>query len=180
MHLKRSFQVIVPLIISSMLMLAACTESESTPVSASTESKVCPESAQQFWKKFRAAVLKDDMNALADMTQFPLEVGGDMDNNPKKFVYRKNFNKHFSYLLSLDMHGNEYDPNPKPIPATMKDFAKAVTDVSLLCRPSNRQLNVGTWTFLSKPDGWRLMFVNSNEFMRAETEEPLHTTSPKE
>lgn len=144
-------------------------------LTACTEANSCPDSAQQFWAKFRAAVLKDDFDALAAMTHFPLEVSGDADNSPKKYVYRKNFSKHFSYLLNLDMDGNEYEPNPKPIPATMKEFARAVTRVPR-CGGDGDYFYLGTLVFLLKPDGWRLVDVNSNDFISIKTEEPLHTT----
>ena len=176
-NMQRTFQIIVPLILSSLFLLAACTEPVSTPVSTATESKVCPESAQQFWKKFRSAVLKEDMNALADMTQFPLEVGGDMDNNPKKFVYRKNFNKHFTQLLSYELNSDYLPITPRP--ASMKELARAVTEPPS-CGKRGDYFYLGTFVFLLNPEGWRLVKVHSNEFMYAETEEPLHTTPPKE
>ena len=179
MHLKRTFQIIVLLIISSVFLLAACTEPVSTPVSTSTESKVCPESAQQFWKKFRSAVLKEDMNALADMTHFPLEVYTSTESFSERSLYRNNFNKHFTYLLNLGLGGHEFDPYPKPIPASMKEFARAVSKLEE-CVDGGTRFQLGMWMFQLYPEGFRFTAVAPNDFQPAVAEKPLHTTSPKE
>lgn len=144
-------------------------------LTACTDANSCPDSAQQFWTKFRVAVLKDDFDTLAGMTHFPLEVRGDADNNPTKFIYRKNFNKHFSYLLNLDLGRNEYEPNPKPIPATMKEFARVVTRLPG-CNEDGDYFRMGKMVFLLKPEGWRFIAFYSTDFISIKTEEPLHTT----
>lgn len=162
--------------------LTACTDPATAPTATPSASATknstansCPDSAQQFWTKFRAAVLKDDFDALAAMTHFPLEVSGDEDDNPKKFIYRKNFKKHFTYLLNLNLHGGEYDPKPKPIPTTMKEFVRAVAKLPR-CGGDGDYFYLGSMVFLLNPEGWRLVKVSSNEFISVETEEPLHTT----
>lgn len=144
-------------------------------LTACTDANSCPDSAQQFWTKFRAAVLKDDFEALAAMTHFPLEVIGDADDRPTKFIYRKNFKKHFSYLLNLNLGRNEYEPNPKPNPATMKEFARAVTKPPR-CREDGDYFRMGKMMFHLRPEGWHLEIFYSTDFIAIETEEPLHTT----
>lgn len=174
----------IPKLIAVLLLatLTACTDPASAPASSASTSadtyysmKPCPESAQQFWTKFRAAVLKDDFDAAAAMTHFPLEVIGDADDRPTKFIHRKNFNKHFAYLLNLDLGGNQYEPNPKPMPKTMKEFTKAVTKPPE-CGGNGSQFRMGKLAFLLEPEGWRLTTFYSTDFIATETEEPLHTT----
>lgn len=142
-------------------------------LTACTDANSCPDSAQQFWTKFRAAVLKDDFDALAAMTHFPLEVSGDADNSPKKFVYRKNFNKHLTTFLSYELTSNPESLRPKP--ASMKELVRVVTKLTD-CREDGDYAYLGRLVFLLKPEGWRLIAVYSNEFISTKTEEPLHTT----
>lgn len=145
--------------------LAGCTD----PAAA----KACPDSAQQFWTKFRAAVLKDDFEALAAMTHFPLKVEGDDDDSPKKFIYRKNFNKHFTTLLSYEL-GGDYE-SIRPRPASTKELVRAVVKPSE-CNEDGDRIYFGKLVFHLRPEGWRLATFFSNEFIVAETDEPLHVT----
>lgn len=163
-----------------LAILTACTDPATAPAATPSASATknstansCPDSAQQFWTKFRAAVLQDDFDAVAAMTFFPLEVKGDADDNPTKFIYRKNFNKHFTTLLSHELDGDHESIRPRP--ASMKELVRAVTKLSK-CGGNGSQFSLGSLGFLLKPEGWRFDIVYSNDFIVAETEEPLHVT----
>ena len=126
----------------------------------------CPQSAQVFWQKFRAAVVSGDLNAVAEMTRFPLEIQNDMDHNYKKTVSRQEFVQRFTRLLNIEELD---DPSPTPTaPASLLSMKKVVdTTVKLhasLCSSSGRQFSVGNWTFLLDQEGWRFVIAHSNEF----------------
>lgn len=161
-----------------LAVLAGCNDPASTPASSASaladtyySMKPCPESAQQFWTKFRAAVLKDDFDALASMTHFPLEVRSDY--GAQKFIYRKNFNKHFATLLSYEL-GGDYE-SIRPRPASMKELVRAVTKLSE-CGGNGSKFSLVSLAFRLKPEGWRFDTFYSNDFVFATTEEPVHVT----
>lgn len=144
--------------------LTACTDPATAPTAIPSASATknstansCPDSAQQFWTKFRAAVLKDDFDALAAMTRFPLEVRSDY--GAQKFIYRKNFNKHFTTLLSYELNSNYGSIRPRP--ASRKELARAVTKLPE-CGEDGDYFYLGRMVFLLNPEGWQLMGFHSN------------------
>lgn len=158
--------------------LTACTDTATAPVATTSASATknstansCPDSAQQFWTKFRAAVLKDDFDAVAAMTHFPLVVRSDY--GAQKFIYRKNFNKHFTTLLSYELNSNYGSIRPRP--ASTKELVRAVTKLPE-CGKDGDDFDLGRIWFFLNPEGWRLMEFHSNDFVFAETEEPVHVT----
>lgn len=161
----------IPKLIAVLVLatVTACSDPASAPASSASTSadtyysrKPCPESAQQFWTKFRAAVLKDDFNAVASMTHFPLEVYTSTNDFSERLLYRNNFNKHFAYLLNLGL-GGEFDPYPKPAPTSMKEFARAVSKIDA-CTDRGTRFQMGMWMFRMYPAGFRFTGVAPNDF----------------
>lgn len=132
--------------------LAACND----PVSAAKNT--CPEGAQQYWKKFHGAVLKNDIDTIASMTQFPFViVKSIIDESDKEQVDRAGFVKQFPLLLNID-------PGVGSTPTTMKQLITSTKELSSSqCAAQGSQFNVSLWFFQLTPDGWR--------FVRAYTEE---------
>ena len=157
MHLKRTRQIIG--LLAFIIMLAACNDSVSVVKNA------CPESAQQYWKKFRSAVLKNKLNEIADMTHFPLEIRGMLDDSEKKIVSRQGFSKHFPQLLNTELGDYYQQPVITPAPSSMKALVSATTKLSpSFCSADSGQFRVGEWVFLLKPNGWGFVqaFVNES------------------
>lgn len=140
-------------------MLAACSD----PVPAAKDA--CPESAQVYWKKFRTAVMSDDLNAVAKATHFPLEVRGQLDDSPTKMVSRDDLGKYFPQLLNTELGSYFQQPVITPPPTSMKELVKATSQLhSSFCSEQGDQFGVGAWVFLLKPAGWRFVqaFVNES------------------
>lgn len=144
---QRTFQIIIPLV----LLLAACNESvSSNPITTSVSGdkpQACTEDAQRFWLKFRSAVLKDDMNAIADMTRFPLEVGiSTLDEKPL-FITRAEFRKLFPKFSD-----------------TEKTLARATDKLPpSACIGRGRHFYVGEWLFGQNPITWQLVYAETDE-----------------
>ena len=124
----------------------------------------CPESAQQYWRTFRSAVLKNDPNAVANMTHFPFLLSiGSLDHNRKDiYLSRKEFIALFPRLLPSD-------PGYFDAPRTMKEYVQTSSTIpmpSKSCTPEGRLFHVGNWTFDLKPEGWRFVQagVDDEEF----------------
>lgn len=147
---NRTCQILCLLAIATTL--AACND----PVSAAKNT--CPEGAQQYWKKFRGAVLKNDIDTIVAMTQFPFViVKSIIDESDKVQVERAGFVKQFPQLLNID-------PGTSPTPSTMKQLTTSTKELSSSqCNALGSQFNVSLWFFQLTPDGWR--------FVRAYTEE---------
>lgn len=151
--------------IVGLLLFAATLMACSDPAPA-VKKNACPDSAQVFWKKFRTAVMSNDLNAVAGMTHFPLEVQNDMDSNNKKTVSQKDFAQRFPQLLNIEELD---DPSQQSATTTtllsMKKVVKATAELpASACSGQGRQFNVGNWTFLLNPAGWRFVIAHSNEF----------------
>lgn len=159
MCLKRIFRTLGLLAFAATL--AAC--SDSVPAAKNA----CPESAQQYWKQFRNAVLKNDLAAIAGMTHFPLEVRGELDDSPRKMVPRQDFSKHFPQLLNTETELVDYSQQP---PATSKHLSmKELVNATIKLHPSfcstdGEQFGVGEWVFVLRPKGWGFVQAFTNEF----------------
>lgn len=173
--MQRTFQIIVPLILSSLFLLATCSEKKPADKSlpeAVTETVVakCDKSVHPFWIKFRDAVLKNDLNAIADMTEFPVVIHR-LDGY-EKLLSRPEFIKQFPQLLTAPL-GKIYDPIT-PVPASMREWVRAVATLSgNECNGLVKQLDVGRWMFGLRPEGWRLGVVSVPEFPASMKHIPL-------
>lgn len=98
----------------------------------------CAPGFHPFWEKFRAAVLAEDAEAVANMTHFPLETSG------SKKISRAEFIKRFPRFLNAKT--DDYGGKVKTI--TMKEY---IRDTPTLDEPacflSARTLYFGRWTF---------------------------------
>lgn len=97
------------------LMLPACT---AQPPAA----KNAEEGFEGFWNGFRAAVLADDPQKVAAMTQFPFKTRGVMDSDPVASHERAGFLKLWDKLLAQD-------PGLKREPETMRQFIQRKTQI---------------------------------------------------
>ena len=158
MYSKRIFRTLGMLVFA--VTLAAC--SDSVPAAKSA----CPESAQQYWKQFRSAVLKNDLAAITGMTHFPLEVRGELDDSPKKMVPRQDFNKHFPQLLNTETElvHNSQQPATTSAHSSMKELINVTTKLhSSFCSTDGEQFGVGEWIFVLRPKGWGFVQAFTNE-----------------
>lgn len=144
MRFKRTCPILCLLAIATAL--AACND----PVSAAKNT--CPEGAQRYWKEFRGAVLKNDIDTIVAMTQFPFViVRSIIDESDKVQVERAGFVKQFPLLLNKD-------PGVSFTPTTMKQLVASTKELSSSqCSAQGSQFNVSLWFFQLTPDGWRFV-----------------------
>lgn len=136
-----------------LAILAACQEQ------VTAEKNPCPESAQQFWKTFRSAILKNDIQAIADITQFPFQLSvGSLDFNRKEILLnRKKFIAIFPKLLPVD-------PGISEAHKTMKGYAEAMSSIpSKSCMSDGALFRIGDWVYELKPEGWRFVQAFAGE-----------------
>ena len=169
MNLKHARHVFCQLVLVVTLVACDAPVSSNARVGADYWAKEdlknpCPESAQQYWKTFRSAVLKNDPNAVADMTHFPFLLSiGSLDHNRKDiYLSRKEFIALFPRLLPTEQGVTETI-------TTMKEYVKAASMIpkpSKSCAADGGQFGVGNWIFWLKPEGWRFVQagVDDEEF----------------
>ncbi|WP_295428666.1 hypothetical protein [uncultured Thiodictyon sp.] len=120
-------------------------------LSAMSAETACNASAEQYWKTFRNAVLQNDLSTIVNLSSFPFEVRGILDENTKRTILREEFHKLFPSLL-------EADPGMSPTPTTMKWLLNTATSLSpSFCNAYENQFRVGTWVFELTSDGWRFI-----------------------
>lgn len=117
------------------------------------KSRNCEESVYPFWAKFRAAILKEDWERVADLTQFPFSVLE--PHAPKKELSRTEFIKRLPELLKAS-------PGDGYASATMKAYIQAMPTLEkgISCGEFGT-LNLGIWDFHLRPEGWRLGAVDT-------------------
>lgn len=117
----------------------------------------CPESAQDYWKTFRAAAMRGDLNVVADLTTFPLEIIGQLDDSEVHHIARNQLGRWWPRLMKADP-GHEF------VPSTMRIFVKAHPRLlDSFCTPEGRQFSVANWTFLKQAEGWRFVTASVDE-----------------
>lgn len=113
----------------------------------------CPESAQAFWKGFRAAVLRGDARRVADVSEFPFTVKGTLDDSPTRSLQRPAFIQSYRRLADAD-------PGLTPEPSTMKSLVRQTRNLSPgACTNQGNTFRVGGWQFEAKPAGWRFVLA---------------------
>ena len=116
----------------------------------------CEPSIHPFWKKFRAAVLAEDAEAVADMTHFPVAVSG-------KALSRAEFIKQFPRLLKVPP--TDFSFLSKPNMTSMKEVIRNYPTLEKnACAPPGTLLHFDRWAFDLKPEGWRLELVETRTF----------------
>ena len=161
--MHRIAHLIVTLLLST---LAACSDPPPAVAEVAVlpdySNIVCKPSVHPFWTKFRDAVLKEDWEAVADMTEFPLPV---IQPSPaaKKLLSRKDFSKQFPQFLNAAL--SEYYHGIKPKPASMRELISATPTLDKkACGNFEGLLSIGRWEFFLRPEGWRLGVVYVREF----------------
>jgi hypothetical protein len=100
---------------------------------------------EAFWKPFRQALLASDMDALAEVTMFPLRALSDSD--PTRNVERAEFPRLVRRLLAQDVgHFKDHESHlrlVKRLPRIPPDFVQGPT------------ARVGDLQFWFDPNGWR-------------------------
>ena len=122
---------------------------------------VCKPSVHPFWTKFRDAVLKEDWEAVAGLTEFPLGIY--RYDGEKKYLPRQEFAKQFPQFLNATPD-DDY-PGVTPKPASMRALIKAVPMLDKkACGDFEEYLVVEHWHFHLRAEGWRLGVVSVHEF----------------
>lgn len=149
--MQRTARLILALLLAT---LAACSDPPKAKV-------ICPDDAHRFWTTFRSAVLKDDVNAVADMTEFPLTVIW-LREDREQLLSRQEFIKYYPKLLNASL--SKLNPPMTPTPASMKALVRIVTTPrGPVCSELPGQFNVGNWTLGLTSEGWRLGVVYVHE-----------------
>lgn len=127
------------------------------PLSARPAEMSCSESAQQYWKTFRIAVLQDDLSTIANLSRFPFEVRGILDESAKRKILREEFLRLFPLLLGTD-------PGMSATPTTMKSFLNTTRYLSpSFCNTYGNQFRIGAWVFQLTSEGWRFVQASVDE-----------------
>ena len=119
----------------------------------------CEPSIHPFWKKFRAAVLAEDAEAVADMAEFPL---GTSD----KDLSRAEFIKWLPQLLKADLIYGHLGVQPQPV--SMKELVRAMPTLAKdACAPFEETLHYDRWRFQLRVGGsWQLDLVQTRTFTK--------------
>ncbi|MDR2208395.1 MAG: hypothetical protein LBE22_05430 [Azoarcus sp.] len=139
-------QAAMPIILR-LLVFVGLLGLQSIPARAGEDA--CPETAQQYWQKFRASVHQSNLIAITDVSYFPFVIHGTLDDSEKRSVDREEFIKIFPALL-------EADPGLSPAATTMK----SLVETTLRLTPSHckaNQFRVGDWVFHLTSEGWRFV-----------------------
>ena len=114
-------------------------------------SVACVRGVQEFWQIFRAAALKSQTDTLADLSAFPFEVRGTLDESTTQKLTRAEFVKRWPSLLNSD-------PGMSPRATSMRVFVKAHARLRRdSCEDGGRQFRVGNWIFQNRSDSWRFV-----------------------
>lgn len=155
---------------------AACADRSNSQQEVDTavphaSAKECKPSVHPFWAKFREAVLKEDWEAVAGMTEFPLMVVRPADAKGKP-ISRQEFAKLFpQFLNAVPVYGH---PGVDPKPATMKALIKTVSALAKdACGDFENMLVFDHWEFYLRPEGWRLGYIAVPEFPESMKHIPL-------
>ena len=112
-----------------------------------------PQEFPAFWSGFREALLTGDSSRVATMTQFPLEVRGDTDTDPRAQVTREHFDETVQKLL-------KQDSGVRPEGETFRQFLTREQSVGAgSVEPDGGAARVGDLVFERTAAGWRLVRV---------------------
>ena len=141
---------------------------QSTPIANPNdydhEVRNCDESIHPFWKKFRAAVLAEDAEAVADMTHFPLDISTAKKERDEP-LSRAQFIKRFPQMLADDLTYGHLDVQPQPV--SMKELVRAMPTLAKeMCAPHGTVMPFDLWTFrLYKKTHWKLNYVAARKII---------------
>lgn len=122
----------------------------------------CKPSIHPFWMKFRAAILAEDAEAVADMAEFPLGIASAKEIQGET-ISRAEFIKRFPQFLNAPTEGNYGRDNTR----TMKELVKNIPTLDKdACGDFEGMLPFDRWTFHLTPEGWRLNSVETRTFTK--------------
>lgn len=158
------------LIVFLLVTLAACNDPppvsstevfDEEPVHLSTAE--CKPSIHPFWKKFRAAVLAEDVEAVANMTHFPLAIATAKEGRDEP-LSRQEFIQRFPQFLNAPA----YPGRPGEKPPTMKEETREHPTLAKdACGAFETILPFKRWTFqLYEEDRWKLDSVETRTFTK--------------
>jgi hypothetical protein len=132
-------------------------ESTSPPADQPAADSQANQEFPAFWGRFRSAVLRDDTAAVATMTQFPLEVRGETDDDPPRRIGRDEFDRTLRRLLLQDS-------GARPEPETVRVFLQRQEEAGAGSVESDgNAARVGDFVFERDPGGWHLVRVYLRE-----------------
>ena len=114
-----------------------------------------PATLGEFWSAFRAAVAATDREALASLTEFPVQTRGPSDSDPVVPQERASFVRMLGQLL-------ETDSGMKPEPETMRDLIGRTPEL----RPSSAggaSVRLGSFVFREVQGRWRFTMAYLDE-----------------
>ena len=126
----------------------ACSAQEATP------------SAQSFWKEFRQAIIANDNQKLAAMTQFPLELRGVVDGIPAKYYTQDQFKSIFLQVLDQPVVTLDGD---NIITHTTRDTLISTNTISESDMMTKESFRVDQLSFELKNKRWKLVTVYLEE-----------------
>lgn len=152
--LKPATALILALLV---VTLPACTDQSNSQQEVETavphtSPKECKPSVHPFWARFRGAVLKEDWEAVANLTEFPFDVYE--RSGRRNRLSREEFIKRLPEFLGLEPYYGY--PGVEPKPASMKALIKAVPALPKdACGDLTNQMTVDLWSFGMTSEGWR-------------------------
>lgn len=157
----------IPKLIAVLIlaMLAACTDPPPPVVEDAVlpdySKIVCKPSVHPFWAKFRDAVLKEDWEGVAGLTEFPLTIH--RFDGDEKLIPRQDFAQQFPQFLNT-MPDEGY-PGVKLKTASMRELIRAIPTLhKKACGDFEEMLAIDNWQFFMRPEGWRLGRIDVHEF----------------
>lgn len=169
----RMERLLRPALAILLFALTAC--SDPSPATATQDHEPahvstaqCKPSVHPFWTKFRAAILKEDWNAVAELTEFPLVIHT-WSPAAEKRVSRQDLAKQFPQFLNAP-HGESYARSDLSMKGLVQSIPTLAKDE---CGDFEEQLVIGQWRFFLRPDGWRLGVIYVNAFPSSMKHIPL-------
>jgi len=128
---------IVFIVLISAQMQACADESNNTTYSQ----------LDSFWNAFRKSALSGDKETMVQLTQFPLAIRGEMDDDPVIYLNQSAFNKKIDSILAQNTGLSEK-------PETILDLIKRTTKVK---DEGGGTIRVGNLLFNSVKGNWLLV-----------------------
>lgn len=122
-------------------------------VGCSSASPPSTEEFSTFWSTFRTAALGDNVDQVASMTRFPLEVRGPDDGDPVISEGRDSFGRVLAQVMNQDS-------GVRAEGETVRQYLQRTEDVGEgRVEPDGRLARVGDFVFERVEDRWMLVRV---------------------
>lgn len=102
-----------------------------------------------YWRELRGALLRSDVEGVARLTDFPLAVRGEMDDDPVRRIERAQLEGVLQRLLAEDVG---LSPDPEPL----SQYLERVREPPAHAR-SGSTARIASLEFALGPKGWRLV-----------------------